>query len=41
VWPGLVEASEFNDDLKPARRVVQNRNARKRAAKNAHAEFRN
>ena len=34
-WPDIVEAPETNDALKPARRLVQDRNARNRAARKA------
>jgi len=34
-WPDIVEAANFNDDLKPAMRLVQDRNAKKRAARKA------
>jgi len=33
VWPDLVAAAKVNDDLKPARRLVQDRNARRPVAK--------
>lgn len=32
IWPDMVEAAAVNDQLKPARRLVQDRNARKKAA---------
>uniref|UniRef100_E6Q0S6 Uncharacterized protein n=1 Tax=mine drainage metagenome TaxID=410659 RepID=E6Q0S6_9ZZZZ len=31
VWPDLVDAAQFNDELKPAKRIVQDTNARKRS----------
>lgn len=33
VWPDMVAAAQFNDELKPERRTTQDRNARKRTAK--------
>ncbi|MGA8475497.1 MAG: hypothetical protein WB681_10525 [Candidatus Cybelea sp.] len=35
VWPDLVDAAAFNDGLKPARRLTEDRNARRRAQKRA------
>jgi DNA-binding transcriptional ArsR family regulator len=32
-WPDLVDAADFNDDLKPAIRLTRDRNAKKRANK--------
>ena len=41
VWPDMIETAELNDDLKPATRLVEDRNTRIKATKNASAEFRN
>lgn len=32
VWPDMMAAAQLNDDLKPAARLVKDRNARRRAA---------
>jgi hypothetical protein len=36
LWPDLVAAAAFNDDLKPAMRLALDRNAKKRASHQIH-----